>query len=77
MERRKVRGSSSFEAVRADQRAGVSYPRPRTISVWHQSQLRELGERRLPMIRKHAFSGPGQMKPEQLEIAQLSGEGSG
>ena len=65
MERRKFTREFKLEAVRLIKQRGVS----QDLSV-HQSQLRSW-VKALADDRQHAFPGQGQMKPEQLEIAEL------
>jgi transposase-like protein len=61
------------EAVRLIKERGVSYNQASVDLGVHQSQLRgwvkSFGD-----DPQHAFPGQGQMKPEQLEIAQLKRE---
>ncbi len=71
MERRKFTREFKLEAVRLIKERGVSYA---------QASL-DLGVNRscawvkaLAGDPQHAFPGQGQMKPEQLEIAQLKRE---
>jgi transposase-like protein len=73
MERRKFTREFKLEAVRLIKERGVSYAQAsRDLSV-HQSQLRSW-VKELADDPQHAFPGKGQMKPEQLEIAQLKRE---
>ena len=73
MERRKFTREFKLEAVRLIKERGVSYTQAsRDLSV-HQSQLRSW-VKELADDPQHAFPGKGQMKPEQLEIAQLKRE---
>ena len=73
MERRKFTREFKLEAVRLIKERRVSYVRPRTISGLHQSQLSSW-VKALADDPQHAFPAKGQMKPEQLEIAQLKRE---
>ena len=70
MERRKFTREFKLEAVRLIKERGVSYAQASLDLGVHQSQLR----RALAGDPQHAFPGQGQMKPEQLEIAQLKRE---
>ena len=73
MERRKFTREFKLEAVRLIKDRGVSYMQAaRDLSV-HVSQLRDW-VKKLADDPQHAFPGQGQMKPEQLEIAQLRRE---
>ena len=73
MERRKFTREFKLEAVRLIKKRGVSYAQAsRDLSV-HQSQLRGW-VKALADDPQHAFPGPGQMKPEQLEIERLRRE---
>ncbi len=73
MERRKFTREFKLEAVRLIKERGVSYTQASADLGVHQSQLRgwvkSFGD-----DPQHAFPGQGQMKPEQLEIAQLRRE---
>ena len=73
MERRKSTREFKLEAVRLIKERGVSYTQASADLGVHQSQLRgwvkSFGD-----DPQHAFPGQGQMKPEQLEIAQLKRE---
>src|SRR3954453_2373459 len=73
MERRKFTREFKLEAVRVIKERGVSYTQASADLGGHQSQLRgwvkSFGD-----DPQHAFPGQGQMKPEQLEIAQLKRE---
>ena len=71
MERRKFTREFKLEAVRLikDGRS-VSYAQASHDLSVHQSQLRSW-VKALADDPRHAFPGQGQMKPEQLEIAQL------
>jgi transposase len=62
-----------FEAVRLIKERGVSYAQASLDLGVHQSQLRGW-VKALADDPQHAFPGQGQMKPEQLEIAQLKRE---
>ena len=72
MERRKFTREFKLEAVRLIKERGVSYTQASNLGV-HQSQLRGW-VKALADDPQHAFPGQGQMKPEQLEIAQLKRE---
>jgi transposase-like protein len=52
---------------------GVSFTQASLDLGVHQSQLRSW-VKALADDRQHAYPGQGQMKPEQLEIAQLKRE---
>jgi transposase-like protein len=73
MERRKFTREFKLEAVRLIKERGVSYAQASQDLSVHQSQLRGW-VKALADDPHHAFPGPGQMKPEQLEIAQLKRE---
>jgi transposase-like protein len=73
MERRKFTREFKLEAVRLIKERGVSYTQASQDLSVHQSQLRGW-VKALADDPRHAFPGPGQMKPEQLEIAQLKRE---
>src|SRR6202046_1361575 len=73
MERRKFTREFKLEAVRLSKERGVSYAQASQDLGVHQSQLRGW-VKALADDPQHAFPGPGQMKPEQLEIAQLKRE---
>jgi len=73
MERRKFTREFKLEAVRLIKERRVSYTRASTDLGVHQSQLRDW-VKKLADDPQHAFPGQGQMKPEQLEIAQLKRE---
>jgi transposase len=73
MERRKFTREFKLEAVRLIKERGVSYAQASHDLSVHQSQLRGW-VKALADDRQHAFPGQGQMKPEQLEIAQLKRE---
>ena len=71
MERRKFTREFKLEAVRLIRDRGVSYTQAaRDLSV-HQSQLRNW-VKAFADDPQYAFPSQGQMKPEQLEIAQRS-----
>src|ERR1700686_1883648 len=70
MERRKFTREFKLEAVRLIKQRGVSYAQASQDLSVHQSQLRSW-VKALADDPQHAFPGQGQMKPEQLEIAQL------
>jgi transposase-like protein len=69
MERRKFTREFKLEAVRLIKDRGVSYANSQDLSV-HQSHLRSW-VKALVDDPQHAFPGQGQMKPEQLKIAEL------
>src|SRR5471030_3351894 len=73
MERRKFTREFKLEAVRLIRDRGVSYAQAEQDLSVHQSQLRSW-VKELADDPQHAFPGQGQMKPEQLEIAQLKRE---
>src|SRR6202050_4029471 len=73
MERRKFTREFKLEAVRLIKGRGVSYAQASHDLSVHQSQLRSW-VKALADDPQHAFPGQGQMKPEQLEIAQLKRE---
>ena len=73
MERRKFTREFKLEAVRLIKERGVSYAQASQDLSVHQSQLRSW-VKAFADDPQHAFPGQGQMKPEQLEIAQLKRE---
>jgi transposase len=73
MERRKFTREFKLEAVRLIKDRGVSYVQASQELGVHTSQLRDW-VKKLADDPQHAFPGPGQMKPEQLEIARLKRE---
>jgi transposase len=73
MERRKFTREFKLEAVRLIKERGVSYAQASQDLSVHESQLRSW-VKALADDPQHAFPGQGQMKPEQLEIAQLKRE---
>ena len=73
MERRKFTREFKLEAVRLIKERGVSYAQTSLDLGVHQSQLRSW-VKALAGDPQQAFPGQGQMKPEQLEIAQLKRE---
>ena len=73
MERRKFTREFKLEAVRLIKERGVSYSQASQDLSVHQSQLRSWVKAQAD-DPQHAFPGQGQMKPEQLEIAQLKRE---
>ena len=73
MERRKFTREFKLEAVRLIKERGVSYAQASLDLSVHQSQLRGW-VKALADDPQQAFPGQGQMKPEQLEIAQLKRE---
>jgi transposase-like protein len=73
MERWKFTREFKLEAVRLIKERGVSYAQASHDLSVHQTQLRSW-VKALADDPRHAFPGQGQMKPEQLEIAQLQRE---
>jgi transposase len=73
MERRKFTREFKLEAVRLIKERGVSYVQAAEDLGVHQSHLRTW-VKAFADDPQHAFPGQGQMKPEQLEIAQLRRE---
>ena len=73
MERRKFTREFKLEAVRLIKDRGVPFAQASQDLSVHQSQLRSW-VKALADDPRYAFPGPGQMKPEQLEIAQLKRE---
>ena len=73
MERRRFTREFKLEAVRLIKQRGVSYTQASEDLGVHQSQLRSW-VKAFADDPQHAFPGHGQMKPEQLEIAQLKRE---
>jgi len=73
MERRKFTREFKLEAVRLIKDRGVSYGQAAQDLGVHQSVLRNW-VKAFADDPRHAFPGQGQMKPEQLEIAQLRRE---
>lgn len=73
MERRKFTREFKFEAVRLIKDRGVSVARASEDLGVHPTQLRDW-MKQFADDPQHAFPGKGQMKPEQLEIAQLKRE---
>ena len=73
MERRKFTREFKLEAVRLIRDRGVSYAQAALDLGVHQSVLRNW-VKAFADDPQHAFPGQGQMKPEQLEIAQLRRE---
>ena len=71
MERRKFRREFKLEAVRLIKDRGVSYAQASQDLNVHTSQLRDW-VKKFSDDPEQAFPGNGQMKPEQLEIAQLA-----
>ena len=70
MERRQFTREFKLEAVRLIKQRGVSYAQASEDLGVHPTQLRNW-VKQLADDPQHAFPGQGQMKPEQLEIAQL------
>ena len=73
MERRQFTREFKLEAVRLIKERGVSYAQASEDLGVHPTQLRNW-VKQLADDLQHAFPGQGQMKPEQLEIAQLKRE---
>jgi transposase-like protein len=73
MQRRKFTREFKLEAVRLIRDRGVSFNRASEDLGVHVSQLRDW-VKKYGDDPQHAFPGNGQMKPEQLEIAQLKRE---
>ena len=73
MERRKFTREFKLEAVRLIKDRGVSYAQASQNLNVHTSQLRDW-VKKFSDDPQQAFPGNGQMKPEQLEIAQLKRE---
>src|ERR1700678_1384466 len=73
MERRQFTREFKPEAVRLIKERGVSYAQASADLGVHPTQLRNW-VKQLADDPQHAFPGQGQMKPEQLEIAQLKRE---
>ena len=73
MERRQFTREFKLEAVRLIKQRGVSYAKASQDLGVHPTQLRNW-VKQLVDDPQHAFPGQGQMKPEQLEIAQLKRE---
>jgi transposase len=71
MERRKFTREFKLEAVRLIKDRGVSYVQASQDLNVHTSQLRDW-VKKFSEDPQQAFPGNGQMKPEQLEIAQLA-----
>ena len=73
MERRQFTREFKLEAVRLIKQRSVSYAQASKDLGVHPTQLRNW-VKQLADDPQHAFPGHGQMKPEQLEIAQLKRE---
>ena len=73
MERRKFTREFKLEAVRLIKERGVSYAQASQDLSVHPTQLRSWVKAQAD-DPESAFPGQGQMKPEQLEIAQLKRE---
>ena len=71
MERRQFTREFKLEAVRLIKERGVSYVQAAEDLGVHQSQLRTW-VKAFADDPQHAFPGQGQMKHEQLEIAQVT-----
>jgi transposase len=72
LERRKFTREFKLEAVRLIKERGVSYAQASQDLCVHTSRLRDW-VKKFADDPQHAFPGQGQMKPERLEIARLSG----
>jgi transposase len=70
MERRQFTREFKLEAVRLIKERGISYAQASEDLGVHPTQLRNR-VKQLAADPEQAFPGHGQMKPEQLEIAQL------
>ena len=73
MERRKFTREFKLEAVRLIRGRGVSYAQASQDLGVHVSQLRDW-VKKCAEDPQHSFPGHGQMKPEQMQIAQLKRE---
>jgi transposase len=73
MERRKFTRAFKLEAVKLVKDRGVSYAQASKDLGVHPTQLRNWVKAQAD-DPQHSFPGHGQMKPEQLEIAQLKRE---
>jgi transposase len=73
MERRQFTREFKLEAVRLIKQRDVSYAQASKDLGVHPTLLRSW-VKQLADDPQHAFPGHGQMKPEQLEIAQLKRE---
>jgi transposase len=73
MERRQYTREFKLVAVRLIKERGVSYAQAAEDLGVHPTQLRDW-VKKLADDPQDAFPGHGQMKPEQLEIAQLKRE---
>jgi len=73
MERRQFTREFKLEAARLTKDRGVSYAKAAEDLGIHPTQLRSW-VKQLADDPQQAFLGHGQMKPEQLEIAQLKRE---
>ena len=73
MERRKFTREFKLEAMKLIKDRGVSYVHAAQDLGVHQSVLRNW-VKAFADDPQHSFPGQGQMKPEQLEIAQLRRE---
>jgi transposase len=73
MERRRFTREFKLEAVRLIRDRGVSYAQASEDLKVHPTQLRSW-VKAFADDPQQAFPGQGQMKPEQLEIAQLKRE---
>lgn len=73
MQRRKFSREFKLEAVRLVKDRGVSVAQAARDLDLHENVLRKW-VRQFADDPQHAFPGPGQMKPEQLEIERLRKE---
>ena len=73
MERRKFTREYKLEAVRLIKNGGVSYVQASQDLGVHSSQLRDW-VKEVSHDPQHTFPGPGQMRPDQLEITRLKRE---
>ena len=73
MERRQYTREFKLEAVRLIKERGVSYAQAAEDLGVHPTQLRDW-VKKYAEDPQYAFPGPGQMKPEQAEIARLKRE---
>src|SRR6266436_1265678 len=73
MERRRFTREFKLEAVKLIKERGVGYVQAARDLGVHQSVLRNW-VKGFEADPQHSFPGHGQMKPEQLEIAQLKRE---
>ena len=74
MERRQFTREFKLEAVRLIKERGVSYARAAEDDCCSPQHSCAIWVKQFADDPQHAFPGQGQMKPEQLEIAQLKRE---